>query len=226
MVERRRAGVLDRAEEQIGCWFEGPARERQPVAQALGDGDELGTIHVEDAARLGLVTCGHVIARQARDVDDAVQGGAEDVGLQREAVLVAADDLQHRLDAEPLERDRDRDVGRVRVRRRVVGRVDRIHVLAQRLHVAAHLVEAAAVDHGELRRDDRPRAVLAQRPEERAHACGPPLQPAGFCRSRPLSRFFHDDVPSRRLSSGARRWFGPSRQLAGISGIDWRARWP
>ena len=80
------------------------------MAQALGDGDELGAVHVEDAARLGLVAGGHVVARQARDVDDAVQRGAEDVGLQREAVLVAADDLQHRLDAEPLERDRDRDV--------------------------------------------------------------------------------------------------------------------
>ena len=57
----------------------------------------------------------------------------DDVGLQREAVPVAADELHHRLHPELAERDRDRERRGVRVGSRVVGRVDRVDVLLERL---------------------------------------------------------------------------------------------
>ena len=151
--ERRRAGVLDGADVEVGRRLDLAAGEVL-AARDRGRGDDhLRAVEVEDAARLLLVARGHVVAGQARDVLDAVECGADDVGLDREPVLVAADDLHDRLDAERLQRDRDGEVRGVRVRGRVVRRVHRIDPRLVLLELPAHGVDAAAVDHGQLARD-------------------------------------------------------------------------
>mgnify|MGYP003342899215 CR=1 FL=1 len=50
--------------------------------------------------------------------------------------------------------DGDGGVGRVRVGRRVVGGVGRVHPVLDQAHVVAHGVHAAAVHHGQLAGDD------------------------------------------------------------------------
>ena len=100
--QRRRAGVLDGADEEVRRRLELAAREVLPARERGGGDDHLRAVEVEDAARLLLVAGRDVVAGQAADVLDAVQRGADDVGLDREAVLVAADDLHDRLDAELL----------------------------------------------------------------------------------------------------------------------------
>src|SRR3954447_12358902 len=69
-AERRRAGVLDRADEQPRRRVEHPAREVAALGHALRDRDQLRGVEVEDAARLGLVAGGDVVAGHARDVLD------------------------------------------------------------------------------------------------------------------------------------------------------------
>ena len=98
-----------------------------------GDLDQLRPVEVEDPPGLRLVAGGDVVTGESADVAHPEQCSSHDVGLDREAVLVAADDLQDRLGAEGLERDGDRDVGRVCVGRGIVGRVDGIDVGEDRL---------------------------------------------------------------------------------------------
>src|SRR6476659_277323 len=104
--ERRSARVLDGADEEVRGGLELAAREVLAARERGRRDDHLGTVEVEHPAGLPLVAGGDVIAGQAGDVLDAVERRADDVGLDREAVLVAADDLHDRLDAEHLQRDR------------------------------------------------------------------------------------------------------------------------
>src|SRR6476646_8088633 len=109
IVDRRRGGVLDRADEERRRRVELAAREVAAVAHRLGGRNQLNRVEVEDAPRLRLVTGGDVVPGQAADVLDPVQRGARDVGLQREPVAVATDQLHDRLHVELLQGDRDRE---------------------------------------------------------------------------------------------------------------------
>src|SRR5581483_1814263 len=106
VVDRRRRRVLDRAEEEHRRRLERAAGEVAAVPHRLGRREQLDRVEIEDAPRLRLVPGRHVVAGEAADVLDSVQGGAGDVGLEREPVAVAADELHDRLDAELPERDR------------------------------------------------------------------------------------------------------------------------
>ncbi len=55
-----------------------------PVRHRDAEREQLDGVEVEDAARLGLVAGGDVVAGEAADVLDAVQRGAGDLGLERE----------------------------------------------------------------------------------------------------------------------------------------------
>ncbi len=84
-----------------------------------------------------------------------MQRRPDDVALEREPVAVAPRELHDGLDAVVVQRQRDGERGRVRVRARVVGDVDRVGPLAERLELAFHLGDAAAVDRRHLGRDGR-----------------------------------------------------------------------
>ena len=125
-----------------------------PCGHRRAEHEQLDGVEVEDAARLGLVAGGDVVAGEAADVLDAVQRGAGDLGLERDAVAVAAGELHDGLHAELLERDRDGERRSVRVRGGVVGRVRRVDVVGVRREALVHGVEAAGVDGEELGGDD------------------------------------------------------------------------
>src|SRR5919109_4982510 len=93
MRERRRARVLDGPDEQPRRGVEDAPGEVAPLGEHARYRDQLRAIEVEHAARLGLVAGDHVVARHAADVLDAVQRRADDLGLEIEAVAVAAGGL-------------------------------------------------------------------------------------------------------------------------------------
>jgi hypothetical protein len=154
VLQRRRAGVLDRADAQPWRGIEDAAREVAALGEAAGDGDELRAVEVEDAARLGLVAGRDVVARHAADVLDAVHRRADDLGLQVQAVAVAAGELHDRLDAARAQRDRHGQGGGVGVRGGVVGGVHGVDPGLHRGELALDLGEAAGVDGRHLRGDD------------------------------------------------------------------------
>ena len=108
LLERRRARVLDRAEEEVRRRIDRAAGEVAALRDPAGRREQLRAVEVEDAPRLGLVAGGDVVAGQAADVLDPVQRRADDLGLEREAVAVAADELETGSIAARLDRDRER----------------------------------------------------------------------------------------------------------------------
>jgi len=71
-------------------------------------------------------------AAQRENIAYAEGGGAEELGLQRNAVPVATGDLQNGLDAASHQEVRRREAGHVRFRPRAVGHIDRGDEPAQR----------------------------------------------------------------------------------------------
>src|SRR5205823_7664443 len=92
MVDGRRGGILDGAEEEARPRLELPSREVAAVPHRLGGREQLDRVEVEDAARLWLVAGSDVVAGEAADVLDPVQRRTGDLGLERESVTVAADE--------------------------------------------------------------------------------------------------------------------------------------
>ena len=86
-----------------------------PLRHRGAEREQLDRVEVEDAPRLGLVAGGDVVAGEAADVLDPVQRRAGDLGLEREAVAVAARELHDGLHPELLQRDRDGERRGVRV---------------------------------------------------------------------------------------------------------------
>ena len=56
-------------------------------------------IQVEDRLGIGLIAGARIVAPQRQHVAHALCGGADQQTLQRDAIAVAAGELQHRLDA-------------------------------------------------------------------------------------------------------------------------------
>ena len=148
VVERRRARVLDRADEEVRARGRSVRPERYVAGgQRAGDRDQLHAVEVEHAPGLGLVAGGDVVAGQARDVLDPVHRRADDVGLEREPVAVAADELHDRLDAELREaRSRPRAARQCACAEVLSVALNASTQCLHRLELAADLVQAAAVD--------------------------------------------------------------------------------
>src|SRR5579864_399612 len=151
VVVRRRTRVLDRPEEEVRRGTDVAAGEVGAVRHLLRRDEKLNGVEVEDTPRLGLVAGGDVVTGEAEDVLDPVQRGAGELGLQREAVAVAAGELHDGLHPELPQRDRNRERRRVRVRRGVVRRVRRVDVLLVRREL---LLDSAGIDREQLRGDD------------------------------------------------------------------------
>src|SRR2546423_1085403 len=121
VVVRRRARILDRAEEELRRRVNLAPGEIRAARHGAAEREQLDRVEVEDAPCLGLVAGGHVVAGQAEDVLDPVQRRPGDLRLEREAVPVAARQLHDRLHPQLGERDRNPEGRGMRVWRRVVG---------------------------------------------------------------------------------------------------------
>ena len=178
VVVRRRARILDGAEEELRRGIDLAAGEVRAARQRAAESEQLDRVEVEDAPRLGLVAGGHVVAGEAEDVLDAMQRRAGELGLEREAVPVPARQLQHGLHPELLEGDRHGERGCMRVRRRVVGGVRRVDVVLVGREPLVHGLEAARVDGQELgRHDEAPRSERVLKPRHASPS-------ASACRAR------------------------------------------
>jgi hypothetical protein len=82
-------------------------------------------IQVENGLRIRLVPELRVVAAQRENIAYAERGGAEELGLQRDAVAVATGDLQNGFDAASHQEVRRRQAGHVGLRSRAVGHIDR-----------------------------------------------------------------------------------------------------
>src|SRR5256885_5483458 len=84
---------------------------------------------------VGLVAELRVVAAHRENIAYAERRGAEQLGLQRNAVPVATGDLQNGLDAASHQEVRRRETRHVRSRSRAVGHIDRCDEPAQRERV-------------------------------------------------------------------------------------------
>ena len=97
-------GRIDRhvggADEERGLAADlAPGGQRTVVAQAPRGFDQRSGIDVEHRLGVGLIAGLGIVAGEQQKVTDAERGGAHQVALEREAVSVAAGELQDRLDA-------------------------------------------------------------------------------------------------------------------------------
>ena len=220
VLERGRRRVLDSADEERRRRVERSSGEVVARSQSGCHADELRPVQIEDAPGFGLVARGHVVPGQAADVLDAVERGADDVGLAGNPVLVPAHDLQDRLDARLNECDCRGDVRDVRVGGGVVRRVHRVDPRRHLRDAVTERVLCPPVDCGRLAGEDEPVTGLDEFLKA-AHAASPSgsaVHPAGVTRARFVMTFVHDEVPSSRLSTGGRSSLKCPRQAAGRSG--------
>ena len=113
-------------------------------------------VDVEYRLGIGLIAGFGVVAREHQDVTDAERGGAHQLALQRDAVLVAAGDLQNRLDAGVDEDYRGRQRGHMGAGAGTVGDIDRIGEAAQRGCLAQQVLRVAGDRRGHFRGHDEP----------------------------------------------------------------------
>ena len=93
--------------------------------------EQRDAIQVEHGLRLRVIARLHAVAGQAQHVAHAHRGAAENVALDRDAILVAAGDLHDRRVADPGQQRADGEARHVAVRAAAVGRVDRIDVAVE-----------------------------------------------------------------------------------------------
>ena len=112
------------------------------VADADRGRDQRAGIEIEHRLGVGLVAGGRIVAAQHQEIADAERGGAEQVALQRQAVAVAAGQLEHRLDA-VLPQDRRRgERAQMRTRAGAVGDIDGIGQALERQRLGEQLVRS------------------------------------------------------------------------------------
>ena len=153
--ERRLAGNL------------APGRQLAVVAQPPRGLEQRFRIDVEHRLGIGLVAGFRVVAGEHQDVADAERGGAHQFALQRDAVLVAAGDLQDRLDAGAEKDRRGRERAHVGAGAGAVGDIDRIGEPAQRRRLAQQVLRVAGDRRGDLRGHDK-----AARPQPLGEGAG------------------------------------------------------
>ena len=118
-----------------------PGGQRALVAQPPRGLDQRLRVDVEHRLGVGLVAGLRVVAGEKEEVADAERRRAHHLALQRDAVLVAAGDLQDRLDAGAEEKARCGQRAHMRARAGAVGDIDRV---GQALEPAAFCKSSAA----------------------------------------------------------------------------------
>ena len=129
-------------------------REFTLVAQALRGFDQRPRVDIEHRLGVGLVAGLRVVAGEHQEVVDAERRRAHEVALQRDAVAVAAGELQDRLDARPEEERRRGKRAHVRPRAGAVGQIDRVGEPAQRQRLGEQVLRVTRDRRRNLRGHD------------------------------------------------------------------------
>ena len=109
------------------------------VAQPGRERDQVARLQIEHRLCIRLIALGRIVAAQHQKVAHAERHRAQKVALQRDAIAIAAGELQDRLDA-LLDHDRGRrERAHMRVRTGAVGDVDRVGEAFQRAHFRHHV---------------------------------------------------------------------------------------
>jgi hypothetical protein len=148
---RRGERVLDRPDQPARRRVQrAPGQQPPLVAHGAGGPHELDAVQVEHGLGVRVIAEPRVVAGHQDHVGDAEGGGGQQVGLERDAVAVAAGDLHDRFDARGQGEQAARPVGQPCVRALAIGDVDRVHPAPQRLHLAAHRLRVGSARRADL----------------------------------------------------------------------------
>ena len=140
------------------------------MIRAVSSSDD--RVEIEHRQRLRMITGLNAVARQAQYVAHPHRGAAQDVALDRDAVLVAAGDLHDRRVADPREERADGDARHVAVGTAAVSGIDGIDITVEDTRAPVDLLGVRGVGWRHLRgHRELPRAQDA-------------LQTAGGCVTR------------------------------------------
>ena len=148
----------------LGCPEENARREADlaaalkmmVIAQRPRDVEQRHTIEIEHGLRLRVIARLHAVAREAQHVAHPHRGAAQDVALNRDAVLVAAGDLHDGRVPDSREQRANREARHVAIRSAPIGRVDRIDVAVENPRALVDVVRIRRIGRRELGGDREP----------------------------------------------------------------------
>ena len=116
-------------------------------------------VEVEHALGLLVVAHHRMVAGEAEHVGDAQEGRRQQVGLQAQAVAVAAGGLEDGVAAPAHDLARDRQRAQAHDRALVVGDVEAVDLVLEQVDVVQHLLDVGALRRADLAGDDEVAAV-------------------------------------------------------------------
>ena len=125
------------------------------IANADRGLDQRAGIEIEHGLGVRLIARGRIVAAQHQKIAQAERRRAEQVALQREAIAVAAGELQHRLDAAALQDRGGCKRAKMRARARAVRDIDRVGEVLQRQRLVEQILRVAGDRRRDFRRDDK-----------------------------------------------------------------------
>ena len=120
------------------------------IAQGTRDVEQRHAVQIEHRLGLRMIPRLHAVARQAQHVADPHGGTAQNVALNRDAVLVAAGDLHDGRVADPGQQGADRQARHVAIRAAAVGGVDGIDVAVEHARPFVHILRVRRIRRREL----------------------------------------------------------------------------
>ena len=115
------------------------------IAQGARDAEQRHAVQIEHRLGLRMIAGLHAVAGQAQDVADAHGGAAENVALNRDAVLVAAGDLHDGRIADARQQRAHGETRHVAVRAAAVGGVDRIDIAVENPRAFVHFLRVGGI---------------------------------------------------------------------------------
>jgi len=113
------------------------------IAQRARDTKQRHAVEIEDRLGLRMIAGLHAIACQAQHVAHAHGGPAEDVSLDRDAILVAAGDLHDRRVTDARQQRANRNARHMAIRAASVGRIDGIDITVEHAGAPVHILRVS-----------------------------------------------------------------------------------
>ena len=127
-----------------------PALKTMFIAQVARDLEQRHAVQIEHRLRLRMIAGLHAVAGETQHVANAHRGAAQDIALNRNAILIPAGDLHHGRIADVSQQRADGETRHVAVRAAAVGGVDRVHVAVEDPRALVHIRRVGRIRRGEL----------------------------------------------------------------------------